>query len=168
MSGNSSRFTAPKAGFRRRTCKRQHLSRAFETGCGPPRLKDVAWLKIHLFANSALAYNAKSTQRLLTEFRFLADRPPYSPNLNPLDFNTRCVFQAKAQATPHSNLTALVSPSPRNRTGKQRYVSVKHRFSLAKASMPTSTKNLWDSMWSPAAKGHSLTENTMAVAVYIS
>ncbi len=37
----------------------------------------------------------------------MADWPPFSPNLNPLDFKTRHVLQAKAQATPHSNLTAL-------------------------------------------------------------
>ncbi len=37
----------------------------------------------------------------------MADWPPFSPNLNPLDFETRHVLQAKAQATPHSNLTAL-------------------------------------------------------------
>jgi hypothetical protein len=43
----------------------------------------------------------------LAEFWFLADWPPYSPNLNPLDFETRQVLQAKAQPTPHSNLTAL-------------------------------------------------------------
>jgi hypothetical protein len=53
-------------------------------------------LKIHLFADSALAYNAKTTQRLLAAFRILADWLPYSPNLNPLDFNTRRVLQAKA------------------------------------------------------------------------
>ncbi len=35
MSGKSSGFTPPKAGFRRRTCKRRHLSSAFETACGP-------------------------------------------------------------------------------------------------------------------------------------
>ncbi len=34
-SGRSSRLTPPKAGFHQRTCKRRHLSRTFETGCGP-------------------------------------------------------------------------------------------------------------------------------------
>jgi hypothetical protein len=47
------------------------------------------------------AYNAKTTQRLLVEFQFLADWPPYSPNLNPLDFDTRHDLQAKAPVTPH-------------------------------------------------------------------
>ncbi len=71
MSGKSSGFTSPKANFRRQTCKRWHLPRAFETACGPPRPKDVAWQKIRLFADSASVYTAKTTQRLLAEFRFL-------------------------------------------------------------------------------------------------
>jgi hypothetical protein len=43
----------------------------------------------------------------LAEFLFLADLPPYSPNLNSLDFDTWHVLQAKAQATPHLNFSAL-------------------------------------------------------------
>jgi hypothetical protein len=43
----------------------------------------------------------------LAEFWFSADWPPYSPDLNSLDFDTRPVLQAKAQAMPHSNLSAL-------------------------------------------------------------
>jgi hypothetical protein len=46
----------------------------------------------------------------LAEFWFLADWPPYSPDLNSLDFDTRLVLQAKAQTIffmPHSNLIAL-------------------------------------------------------------
>jgi hypothetical protein len=62
---------------------------------------------MHLFADSAPAYTAKTAQRLLAEFRFLADWAPYSPNLNPLDFDTRHVLQATAQATPHTNFAAL-------------------------------------------------------------
>jgi hypothetical protein len=54
-----------------------------------------------------LAYTTKTAQRLLAEFRFLADWSPYSPNLNPLDFDTRHVLQAKAQARPHANFAAL-------------------------------------------------------------
>jgi hypothetical protein len=61
ISGRSSGFTPPKAGFRQRTCKHRHLSRAFETGFGPPRPKGVAWRKIRLFADSALTYAAQIT-----------------------------------------------------------------------------------------------------------
>jgi hypothetical protein len=35
MSGRSSGFTPTNADFRRRTCQRRHLLRAFETACGP-------------------------------------------------------------------------------------------------------------------------------------
>jgi hypothetical protein len=51
--------------------------------------------KIHLLADSALAYTAKTTQQLLAEFRFLADLPPYSPESSPLDFVTLHVLQAE-------------------------------------------------------------------------
>jgi hypothetical protein len=107
MSGRSRGFTQQKAGFHRQTCKCRHLSRDFETGCGPLKPKDVAWQKICLFADSAPAYAAKTTQWLLAKFWFLADWPPYSLNWNPLDFDMERVLQAKAQAMPHSNLTAL-------------------------------------------------------------
>jgi hypothetical protein len=58
-------------------------------------------------ADSAPAYTAKTTQWLLAEFWFVADLPPYSPDLNQLDFATRRVLQAKVYGTPHSNLTTL-------------------------------------------------------------
>jgi hypothetical protein len=41
------------------------------------------------------------------EFRFSADWPPYSPNLNSLDVSTGSVLQTKGQATPHANLAPL-------------------------------------------------------------
>jgi hypothetical protein len=56
---------------------------------------------------SALACPTKTAQRLLAEFRFLADWPPYSPDLNLLDFSILPILQVKVQATPHSNLAAL-------------------------------------------------------------
>jgi hypothetical protein len=43
----------------------------------------------------------------VVEFRFLADWPLYSPNLNSLDFSTSSVLRPKGQATPHANLAAL-------------------------------------------------------------
>jgi hypothetical protein len=58
-------------------------------------------------ADSAPANTAKTTQRLLAEFWFLVDRMPYSPDLNPLDFATWRILQAKVQAMPHSNLATL-------------------------------------------------------------
>jgi hypothetical protein len=56
---------------------------------------------------SAPAYTAKITQWLLMELWLLVDWPPYSPDLNPLDFDNQRDLQAKVQAMPHSNLAAL-------------------------------------------------------------
>ncbi len=65
ISDRASGFMLPMAGFHRRTCNCRHLPRAFETACGPLGLKAVSWHKIHLFADSAPAYIAKTSQRLL-------------------------------------------------------------------------------------------------------
>jgi hypothetical protein len=35
----------------------------------------------------------------VAEFRFLADWPPSSPDLNSLDFSISCILQVKVQAT---------------------------------------------------------------------
>jgi hypothetical protein len=61
---------------------------------------------MRLFADSAPAYTAKMAQRLLAEFWFLADWPPYLLDLNLLAFANRRILQAKVQA-PHTNLSAL-------------------------------------------------------------
>ncbi len=107
MSGRFLGFRSSLASFRRRTCRRQRLPSAFETAFGPLGLEDLFWQKIRLSADSAPACTAETTQWLLAEFRFLANWPLYSPDLNSLDFSILCVLQAKVQATPHSNLAAL-------------------------------------------------------------
>jgi hypothetical protein len=43
----------------------------------------------------------------VAEFCFLGDWPPYSPNLNLLNFTTGNVLWPKGQATPHANLATL-------------------------------------------------------------
>jgi hypothetical protein len=43
----------------------------------------------------------------MAEFWFSVHWPPYSPDLNLLDFSTRSILQPKGQATPHANLAAL-------------------------------------------------------------
>jgi hypothetical protein len=43
----------------------------------------------------------------VAEFWFSADWPPYSPNLNSLDFSAGSFLQPKGQATPHANFVAL-------------------------------------------------------------
>ncbi len=152
MSGRSSRFTPLKAGFCWGTCKRWHLSRAFETGWGPLRPKDVAWQKICLVADSVPAYTAKTTKRLLAEFRFLADWLLYSPNLNPLDFDTKRVLQAKARATPHSNLTALCQSIAAEKDRKAAVCIRKTSVFASEHVNRTFTKSFWDSMWSPGSR----------------
>jgi hypothetical protein len=61
--------------------------------------------------DSAPAHTARTTQEFLTEtmaeFWTPADWPPYSPDLNPLDFSVWSVLQQKVQATPHTSLAAL-------------------------------------------------------------
>jgi hypothetical protein len=43
----------------------------------------------------------------MAEFWTLADWPPYSPDLNPLDFSIWSVLQEKVQAMPYTSLVTL-------------------------------------------------------------
>ena len=36
-----------------------------------------------------------------------AEWPPYSPDLNPMDYSVRSILEARACVKPHNNLTAL-------------------------------------------------------------
>jgi hypothetical protein len=59
----------------------------------------------------APTHTARTTQQFLretmAEFWTSADWPPYSPDLNPLDFSVWSILQEKVQATPHTSLAAL-------------------------------------------------------------
>ncbi len=59
----------------------------------------------------APAHTARTTQQFLketmTEFWTPANWPPYSLDLNPLDFSIWSILQEKVQATPHTSLAAL-------------------------------------------------------------
>ncbi len=68
-------------------------------------------------ADSVPAHTDSTAQLLLAELWTPANCPPYSPNLNLLNFPIWRVLQVEVQATPHANLDAL-HPFPRNRTGK--------------------------------------------------
>jgi hypothetical protein len=61
--------------------------------------------------DSALAHTARTTQEFLretmAEFWTPVDWPPYSPDLNLLDFSVWSVLQEKVQATPHTSFAAL-------------------------------------------------------------
>jgi hypothetical protein len=95
MSGSSCRFSPPKAGVCQRTYHCRCLPRAFETACGPLGQDDISWWEIHIAADSALAYTAKTAQWLLAEFWTPAAWSPYLLNLNLLDFSVRRVLQVK-------------------------------------------------------------------------
>ncbi len=109
---------SPIAGFCWQTCQHQHLSRVFETACsplGPEDVswqkicplgpEDVSWQKISLSANPAPTHITRTAQRVLAGT--LADRPSYSPNLNPLDFAIWHICRAKVLSMPCANLDAL-------------------------------------------------------------
>ncbi len=51
--------------------------------------------------------HCQTTQKFLAEFWTQADWPPYSPDLNTLDFSIWYVLQAEVQVTPYANLAAL-------------------------------------------------------------
>jgi AraC-like DNA-binding protein len=61
--------------------------------------------------DSAPAHAARTTQEFLKEnmsSHWSPDLwPPYSPDLNPLDFSIWSVLETKVQATPHKNLASL-------------------------------------------------------------
>ncbi len=106
MSGRSSGFSLPKAGFRRRMCQRRHLLRAFETACGPLGPEGLSLTGNTPFGGFSVGLGRLNQLAAVAEFRFLVDWPLYSPNLNSLDFSTGSVLRPKGQATPHANLAA--------------------------------------------------------------
>ncbi len=71
------------SGFRRRTCQRRHLSIAFETACGPLGPEGRSLTENTPFGGFSASLRR---QNQLAEFWFSADWPPYSSNLNSLDF----------------------------------------------------------------------------------
>ncbi len=97
----------PYIGFRRRTCQRRHLLRAFETAYGPLGPEGRSLTENTPFGGFSAGLRRPNQLAAVAEFRFLVDWPLYSPNLNSLDFSTGSVGQPKGQATPHANLVAL-------------------------------------------------------------
>jgi len=61
--------------------------------------------------DSAPAHKAKSTQAWCAEnlpaFISAQQWPPYSPDLNPMDYSVRSILESKACSTPHKSLTSL-------------------------------------------------------------
>jgi hypothetical protein len=66
-----------------------------------PRAKGCILTENTFFGRFSTGLHQKNAQQLLGEFWFLEDLLPYSQDLNLLDFATRHILQAKAQATPY-------------------------------------------------------------------
>jgi hypothetical protein len=73
QGGMSGRFRPSLAGCCQRMYQLRRLPSAFQMALGHLGPEDLSWRKIRLSADSALACNNKTSQRLLAEFRFLAD-----------------------------------------------------------------------------------------------
>jgi hypothetical protein len=87
-----------------RTCQRRHLSKAFETACGP---KGCSLMENTSFGGFSASLRRPNQLVAMAEFWFTADWPPYLPDWNSFAFSTCSVLQPKGQATPHTNLGAL-------------------------------------------------------------
>jgi hypothetical protein len=74
-------------------------------------------MKNSSFSGFSTGYDAETTQQLLAEFWILADWPPFSPDLNLLDFSICSLLQAKVQATPYTNLATLCPSIAAERVG---------------------------------------------------
>jgi hypothetical protein len=144
MSGRFSGFRLSLAGFRWQMCRCQRLLSAFETAFGPLGPEDLSWQKIRLSADSAPACTAETAQLLLAEFRFSVDWPPFSPDLNLLDFSLPRFLQAKVQFMPHSNLAAQHPSIAQNGTGWQRFISAKTSAHSAAGKRPLLRKIMFE------------------------
>jgi hypothetical protein len=98
---------APDSGFRWPMCQRRHLSIAFETACGPLGPEGRSLMENTPFGGFSAGLRRPNQLAAVAEIWFSVDRPPYSPNLNLLDFSNGSVLRPKSQATPHANLVAL-------------------------------------------------------------
>jgi hypothetical protein len=98
---------AADSGFRRRTCQRPYLSIAFETVCGPLGPEGRSLTENTPFGGFSAGLRRQNQLAAVAEFWFSADWPPYSSNLNSLDFSTGSVLRPKGQAMPHANFAAL-------------------------------------------------------------
>jgi hypothetical protein len=82
-------------------------TRAFETACGPLGPEGRSLMESTPFGGFSAGLRRSNQLAAVAEFWFSADWPPYSPNLNSLEFSFPHVLQSKGQAMPHANLVAL-------------------------------------------------------------
>jgi hypothetical protein len=115
MSGRSSGFTSPKAGFCRRTCQRRYLLRAFETACGP--LSSERHSLTENMPLGGFSASLRHPNNLAAIGGFIRWVGRHICWMNLLDFSTSSIFQPKGQATPHAKLAPFVRPLPRYKAG---------------------------------------------------
>ncbi len=89
----------------------RRLSGPFAEACRPLDPADVSGWQLCLSAGFGAGSHHPNhpvfLRETMAEFCTLADWPPYSPDLNPLDFSVWSVLQEKVQATPHTSFAAL-------------------------------------------------------------
>ncbi len=81
------------------------IYRELETACGPLGPEGRSLTENTPFGGFSAGLRRPNQLVAMAEFRFLADWPLYSLNLNSLDFSTGSA--AKGQGMPHANLAAL-------------------------------------------------------------
>jgi hypothetical protein len=77
----------------------------------------------------------------LAEFWFSADWPPYSLNLNSLDFSTGSVLRPKGQAMPHANFAAL-RPSVAAEWDRKAAVQIRKTSAFSAAAVQPSLRKM--------------------------
>jgi hypothetical protein len=121
-------------------CQRRHLIRAFETTCGPLGPEGRSLIENTPFGGFSTGLRRLNQLAAVAEFRFLADWPLYSPNLNSLDFSTGSAGRPKGQAMPHTNLAALHPSVATEYRQLAAYRSAKHAAPSAAAIKPSLRK----------------------------
>jgi hypothetical protein len=82
-------------------------TKAFETTYGPLGPVGCSMIENTPFSGFSAGLCRQNQLAAVAELWFLVDWPPYSPNLNSLDFLTGSVLRPKGQAMPHANLAVL-------------------------------------------------------------
>jgi hypothetical protein len=75
----------------------RHLPRAFETACGPLGPERHSLMENTPFGGFRSGLRNPNHLSAVAEFWFSGDWPPFSPNLNLLDFSTGSVLRPKGQ-----------------------------------------------------------------------
>ncbi len=93
--------------FRRRTCQCRQLLRAFQTAYSPLGTEGHSLVENTSFGRFSTGLRHPNHLAAKVEFWFSAEWPPYSLDLNSVDFSIWSVLQPKGQFMTHTNLVAL-------------------------------------------------------------